>query len=150
MGRHPRVSWHGFATVYLPSILFPKEFNIYHCLFPLLYIQTMFRFFSPSSSVLQCDWYVFMCFVGSWFSCNSTCFVCAQLLSIFFEAKGNFEYLAAFLPIPHIALYNHIQSTGGRCWYVSRVLSQGYPTFPFDKPLFLGLDINKALGAETM
>ena len=21
---------------------------------------------------------------------------------------------------------------GGRCWYVSRVLSQGYPTFPFD------------------
>lgn len=105
--------------------------------------------FSPSSSVLQCDWYVFIYFVGSWFSCNSTCFVCTQLLSIFFEAKGNFEYLAVFLPIPHIALYNHIQSTGGRCWYVSRVLSQGYPTFPFDKPLFLGLDINKAHGAET-
>ena len=37
----------------------------------------------------------------------------------------------------HIALYNHyIIQIGGICWYISRVLSQGCLTFPFEKQLF--------------
>ena len=39
--------------------------------------------------------------------------------------------------LPHIALNNHYNPLykpymGGICWYISRVLSQGYPTFLFD------------------
>ena len=69
------------------------------------------------------------------------------ICSVYFQngscSKGNVGYpwqgtLAVVPPIlPHFALYNQyiihiLDYIGGICWYICRVLSQGYPTFPFN------------------
>ena len=58
-----------------------------------------------------------------------------------FFSKGNIAYpwegTVAVKHYPMLADTTIIESIyryyiGGICWYISRVLSQGYPTFPFD------------------
>ena len=73
------------------------------------------------------------------------------IISPSFKGKCGYPWestLAVVLKIlPHIALYNHyISHICGICWYISQVLSQGYPTFPFES---FRVNIKNKLEATT-